>query len=53
MGIYGIGGAINIPVSIGGAVILPGYAVLADESDVLALPPNNIRYLVNMALTGK
>jgi regulator of RNase E activity RraA len=48
---YGIGGAINIPVSIGGAVVLPGYAVLADESGVLVLPPGDIRYLASMALS--
>ena len=47
---YGMGGAINIPASVGGAVILPGYAVLADESGVLVLPPDEIRYLVTMAL---
>jgi regulator of RNase E activity RraA len=47
---YGMGGAINIPVSIGGAVVLPGYAVLADESGVMVLPPEQIRYLARMAL---
>ncbi len=29
-----IGGSINCPVSCGGAVVLPGYAVLADSSGV-------------------
>jgi len=47
---YGMGGAINIPVSVGGAVVLPGYAVLADESGVLVLPPDEIGYLTRMAL---
>ncbi|MET0744617.1 MAG: RraA family protein [Microvirga sp.] len=47
---YGIGGAINVPVSIGGAAVLPGYAVLADESGVLFLPPDDVRYLAEMAL---
>ena len=47
---YGLGGAINVPVSVGGAAILPGYAILADESGVIALPPGDVRYLVEMAL---
>jgi 4-hydroxy-4-methyl-2-oxoglutarate aldolase len=47
---YGIGGAINVPVSIGGAAVLPGYAVLADESGVLFLPPDDVLYLAEMAL---
>jgi len=47
---YGNGGGINIPVSIGGAVVLPGYAVLADESGVLVLPPGDVRYLAEMAI---
>lgn len=48
--LYGNGGAMNIPVSVGGAAILPGYAILADESGVLALPPEEIRYLASMAI---
>ena len=47
---YGMGGAINVPVSVGGAAILPGYAILADESGVIALPPGDVRYLAEMAL---
>lgn len=47
---YANGGAINIPVSIGGAVVLPGYAVLADESGVMVLPPEDVRYLTKMAI---
>lgn len=47
---YGMGGAINSPVSVGGAVVLPGYAVLADESGVLALPPDEVEYMARMAL---
>ncbi|MDP6786687.1 MAG: RraA family protein [Rhodospirillales bacterium] len=47
---YAMGGAINIPVSVGGAVVLPGYAVLGDESGVLALPPEDVRYLAEMAI---
>ena len=47
---YGLGGAINVPVCVGGAAILPGYAILADESGVIALPPEDVRYLAEMAL---
>jgi len=37
--IYDLGGRMNVPVSIGGVVVMPGDAVLADESGVLILPP--------------
>ncbi|MSP48176.1 MAG: RraA family protein [Alphaproteobacteria bacterium] len=47
---YGSGGAINVPICVGGAAVLPGYAVLADESGVIVLPPEDVRYLVDMAL---
>lgn len=47
---YAMGGAVNIPISVGGAVIMPGYAILADESGVLALPPEDIPYLAKMAI---
>jgi 4-hydroxy-4-methyl-2-oxoglutarate aldolase len=47
---YANGGAINIPVSVGGAAILPGYAILADESGVIAIAPEDVRYLAEMAI---
>jgi len=37
--IYDLGGQLNVPVSIGGTVVMPGDAVLCDESGVLVLPP--------------
>lgn len=37
--IYDLGGALNRPVSIGGAVVMPGDAVLCDDTGVLVLPP--------------
>jgi 4-hydroxy-4-methyl-2-oxoglutarate aldolase len=37
--IYDLGGRMNVPVSIGGVVVMPGDAVLCDESGVLVLPP--------------
>lgn len=36
--IYDLGGRLNKPVSIGGVVVMPGDAVLCDESGVLVLP---------------
>lgn len=38
--IYDLGGALNVPVSVGGAVVMPGDAVLCDDSGVLVLPPH-------------
>ena len=37
--LYDLGGRLNYPVSIGGAVVMPGDAVLCDDSGVLVLPP--------------
>lgn len=47
---YGNGGALNVPVCVGGAAILPGYAILADDSGVVALPPEDVRYLAEMGI---
>jgi 4-hydroxy-4-methyl-2-oxoglutarate aldolase len=38
--IYDLGGRLNKPVSIGGVAVMPGDAVLCDESGVLVLPPS-------------
>ena len=38
--IYDLGGLLNHPVSIGGAVVMPGDAVLCDDTGVLVLPPH-------------
>lgn len=37
--IYDLGGRMNVPVSIGGVVVMPGDAVLCDDCGVLVLPP--------------
>jgi len=37
--VYDLGGRLNKPVSIGDVVVMPGDAVLCDESGVLVLPP--------------
>lgn len=36
--IYDLGGRMNVPVNIGGAVVVPGDLILADESGVLVIP---------------
>jgi regulator of RNase E activity RraA len=38
--IYDLGGALNRPVSLGGAVVRPGDAVLCDDTGVLILGPD-------------
>ena len=37
--LLGIDGAINVPVTVGGQVISPGDAIVADESGVVAMAP--------------
>ena len=40
--LYNSGGGFNVPICIGGAAVLPGYAVLADDSGVLFIDPNDL-----------
>lgn len=55
--LYDLGGGMNIPVSCGGAVVMPGDAILADESGVLVIPRHEVRAVSEEALkrqdTGK
>ncbi|GHC78005.1 RraA family protein [Limoniibacter endophyticus] len=55
--LYDLGGGFNIPVSCGGAVVMPGDAILADESGVLVIPRDEVRAVAEKALgmqeTGK
>jgi 4-hydroxy-4-methyl-2-oxoglutarate aldolase len=48
--LYDLGGGLNIPVSCGGAVVMPGDAILADESGVLVLPREEVREVATRAL---
>jgi len=48
--LYDIGGGMNIPVSCGGAVVMPGDAILADESGVLVLPAAEVRDVATKAI---
>lgn len=47
---YNLGGALNVPVCCGGAVVSPGDAILADDCGVLVLPAEEVREVVNLAL---
>jgi 4-hydroxy-4-methyl-2-oxoglutarate aldolase len=48
--LYGDGGLMNVPVSIGGAVACPGDLVIADESGIVFLPPAEAAADVDRAL---
>lgn len=54
---YDIGGAINIPVSCGNTVVMPGDAVLADESGVLVIPRDEVaseaQQAIDIQIRGK
>ena len=45
-----MGGAINVPVSCGGAVVMPGDAILADASGVVVLRREEVRAQAEFAL---
>ena len=47
--LYDTGGGFNVPVSIGGAAVLPGYAVLADDSGVLFIAPEDLNDVLEVA----
>jgi 4-hydroxy-4-methyl-2-oxoglutarate aldolase len=47
---YQIGGSINVPIACGGAAVLPGYAVLADDDGVFVADPAHMRRLGAVAL---
>ena len=47
---YDLGGAINVPVSCGGAVVMPGDAILADASGVVVLRREEVRAQAEFAL---
>ncbi|WP_299821798.1 RraA family protein [uncultured Jannaschia sp.] len=49
--LYDSGGGFNIPVSIGGAAVLPGYAVLADPSGVLFIAPEDLDEVLSQGET--
>ena len=48
--LYDLGGMLNRPVSIGGAVVMPGDAVLCDDTGVLVLPPGEAEMEARQAI---
>lgn len=48
--LYAQSGAFNVPVSIGGVMVSPGDAVLADESGVIVLQPDDVEAVADKAL---
>lgn len=48
--LYNLGGLLNHPVCCGGAVVMPGDVILADESGVLVLPPGEADAVADAAL---
>lgn len=38
----GFAGRLNVPISVGGAVVMPGDALLCDDDGVLVLPPCDV-----------
>ena len=48
--LLGLEGAFNVPVTVGGQTVSPGDAILADESGVLVLKPNEAEAAAKRAL---
>ncbi len=48
--LYDVGGAFNVDVACGGAVVHPGDAIVADFSGVLVMPPDEAEADVDWAL---
>ncbi|MDP6709448.1 MAG: RraA family protein [Alphaproteobacteria bacterium] len=48
--LYDVGGALNVPVACGGAVVMPGDVVIADFSGVLVIPPEEAEAEADWAL---
>ncbi len=51
--LMGLDGAINVPVTIGGQVIHPGDAILADESGVIVLDPKEAEAIAREAIADQ
>ena len=48
--LYNTGGAFNVPICCGGAVVYPGDVVLADDNGVVFLPLNDLQGIAGRAL---
>ncbi len=47
----GIGGSVNIPVSVGGVTVHPGDAIVADDSGIFVCPPERVAEVADEALS--
>jgi regulator of RNase E activity RraA len=45
-----LGGSLNVPIACGGVAVLPGDAILADDSGVLVLPPHEVADVAREAI---
>lgn len=50
---WGTGGDINVPVSIGGVIVHPGDLVVADDNGILILSPEDAPELLKMAIEAE
>jgi len=48
--LYNLGGMLNMPISCGGVVVNPGDVVIADDSGVLILPPEEAEQVADEAI---
>lgn len=48
--ILGLDGAINVPISVGGQMVMPGDAIVADELGVIAIEPNGAEAVARKAI---
>jgi 4-hydroxy-4-methyl-2-oxoglutarate aldolase len=48
--LLGLEGAFNVPISVGGQAVSPGDAILADESGVLVLKPDQAEAAAKRAI---
>lgn len=51
--LMGLDGAVNVPVTVGGQVIHPGDAILADESGVIILDPREAEAIAREAIADQ
>jgi 4-hydroxy-4-methyl-2-oxoglutarate aldolase len=48
--VLGLGGALNVPICVGGAVIMPGDLVIADVGGIVVLPPTEAQAVIERAV---
>ncbi|MGU3575546.1 RraA family protein [Brucellaceae bacterium C25G] len=45
-----LGGALNVPVSVGGVTVMPGDGIICDDNGVVVLKPDQIESVCNQAV---